>query len=219
MILRKSILTCIALVASVMVAQGEITEQQLSTIFQQHCATLKNLTIEHKPLLVAFSGTPGMGKSFVAKKLEDHYQAVRISTDLLRKLIESNTSISLQEYEGVLHTYLHYFFGHYDKPNKRFILDASIDRKYVQVVPFCAQHKINLIVVRLEVPRDIVVKRLCEREGAKSAWHRKHLDAWFTDYYNFANAYKNYVPYANVEGANFDQLIQAIDKNMDDSIV
>lgn len=207
-------LICFLISIVVMTIQGNITEEELNTIFQQHCLTLKNITIKNDPTLIAFSATPGMGKTFIAKKLEDYYHAIRISTDVLRKIIESNSSVSLQEYENVLHQYLLYFFKHYNQPNKRFILDASIDRKYIQVVPFCKQHKINVIIIRLEVPKDIVINRLQEREGIKASWYLKNLNQWLADYYNFADNYKNYISYTNSENSDFDLLIKKVNEKM-----
>jgi len=193
---------------------GEITQEQLAGIFKQHCSTLQNTAIEQKPLVVVFSGVPGMGKSTVAKKLEQEYKAIRVSTDQLRDLFREKTSITEADFDDALQKYVGYFFAHYNMPNKRLILDASIDRKYVTLFPFFEQHKINFIVVRLDVPRDIVVKRLNEREGTRAAWFLKNLDAWFADHHNFASNYTNYISYNNLDTSDFASLKQNIDKKI-----
>ena len=59
-------------------------------VFQSHLQILKHLDVANPRLLVMFSGTPGMGKTTVAKKLEDHLQAIRLSTDEARSLLRAN---------------------------------------------------------------------------------------------------------------------------------
>jgi hypothetical protein len=121
---------------------------------------------------------------------------------------------TIKEHDYALQQYLLYFFAHFKMPNKRFILDASIDRKYTQLFFFCKKHTINLIVIRLDVPRDIITKRLYDREGDKVTWYLKHLDAMFLDYHKFAESYKDYILFTNIDGASLIPLFQEIDKKI-----
>src|SRR5579871_5569731 len=89
-------------------ACGDISPDVLATIFQQHSAQLRNTQIEHKPFMITFSGVPGMGKSVVAKQLQDRYQAVLLSTDALRALFK-NAGIKASEYDEALQYYFAYF--------------------------------------------------------------------------------------------------------------
>jgi predicted kinase len=191
----------------------EFTENELSKMFDRHCAKLKNLDVAQKPLMITFSGTPGMGKSYVAKKLEDAYLGVRISTDDLRTLFDEIGVTTIQERDAILQQYLVYFFGHFKMPNRRFIFDASIDRKYKQLFPFCKQNNMPCIVIRLDVSRDMVMQRIQDR-GEKVSWHLKHIDAFFEDYYNFAKSCDDYILFANVDGADFSQLLEKLDKKI-----
>lgn len=204
----------ISFLAPFSLAYGEITVDVLEKMFKQHCSQLKNTHIQQKPFIITFSGTPGMGKSRLAQKLEDVYQAVRISTDTLRALFNSSASIELKEYDEALQKYFAYFFKRYSFPNKRMILDASIDRKYARLFPFFQLQNIEFVVVRLEVPRDVIVKRLIAREGDRAYWYLKHLDAWLLDYDNFAQQYKNYISYENLEESDLKNLTDEIDKNI-----
>lgn len=201
----------IASIVSVLVftsfAYSQISQEELAVLFKQHSAHLKNTQVPQNPLMIVFSGTPGMGKSTIAKKLEDALCAVRISTDEIRDfLFRLRTTVSEKEFDEALQQYMVYFFDHFKAPNRRFILDASIDRRYKLVFPFLEKNKIDVIVIRLEVPRELVVERLREREGKRIEWFLKHLDAWFMDYDNFAKIYRDYIPYANAGDSQFDEL-------------
>jgi len=202
------------LLTTIKIVSIELTEETLSKIFQRHCSLLKNIHVVQEPLIIAFSGTIGMGKSFIAKKLEDIYRGVCISTDDLRLLLTKIGKVTVKEYHSALEKYLRYFFEHFKMPNKRFILDASIDRKYTKLFSFCENNNINFIVIRLDVPYDIIVKRLDNREGGKIKWYLKRLDVMFLDYYNFANIYKDYILFANLDEADLSPLLQEINQRI-----
>jgi predicted kinase len=191
-------------------------EKILEKIFKEHCLQLKNTDIKQPPFFITFSGTPGMGKTFLAKQLEDKYKAVRIRTDDIRRLVESNLSNQRKQkdYENVLEEYLKYFFKHYKLANKRFILDASIDRRYKTLFPKLKAKNIKFVVIRLKVPRDLIAKRFTEREGDKANWYIKKLDAWLSDYDNFAAQYKDYISYENNNEIRLDKLFEEIDKEI-----
>lgn len=184
-----------------------ITEELLATVFSQHSAQLKHTEIAHAPFCITFSGTPGMGKSFVAKQLEQKYQAVRICTDELRLLATNTGSIERKEYEEFIQQYFAYFFKHYTGVNKRFIIDASIDRRYTVLFPFFEKLHIPFAVIRLEVPRDIVVMRIKEREKDNAENYLKFLDKWFTDYQEFEKHYTQYIRFNNQDREAVERLV------------
>ncbi len=192
-------------------AYSEIPQEVLSTVFEQHVLQLHNTHLEHKPFMITFSGVPGMGKSKLARELQDTYQAVLISTDALRALF-NNAGIKAKEYDEALQHYFVYFFKHYNQPNKRMILDASIDRKYVQLFPFFQQQNIGFVVVRLEVPQNIIIERIIAREGDKAPAYLKHMDKWVMDYNNFGQQYKDSISYAHHGEAKLKDLTDKIDK-------
>jgi len=167
-------------------------------IYTEHCKKLKNTDIQKKPFFICFSGTPGMGKSTLANKLEDHYKAVKIRTDDVRAIINS---LDLQDKKSALskiQDYLQFFFKEYQCPNKFIIIDASIDRTYTLLFPMLEKNKIPYLVIRLEVDPDTVLKRIQEREKDVKFYLSWMPDAR-KDYENFLvhNKNKNIIMFDN----------------------
>lgn len=152
-------------------------ERLCEELFAEHMKMLSHTEVAHPPLVVCFSATPGMGKTYIAKLVEEKYQAVRISTDAVRDLIRK--SASTMPREETLDEYLNYFLTHYKAPNHFFILDASIDRTYKRLFALWESKSVPFIVVRLEVPRQDVAERL-------SASYLPYLDLWQKDYDAFS---------------------------------
>ena len=130
-----------------------------------------------------------MGKTYIAKLLEEKYQAVRISSDEIRKLVRQ-IDASLPT-ESTLEAYWSYFVTHYKAPNQFLILDASIDRRYKLLFPYLEEKKIPYVVIRLQVPHEDVLDRLSMREGENKEKYVKHMAAWKADYEAFQAVYPN----------------------------
>lgn len=204
-------IAAIGLIFFIRSAVSVLDENTLEKIFKEHCSELKNTDIKLDPFVISFSGTPGMGKSFIAKKLEDIYKAVRISTDELRNLLESYF-IDKKNRESVVEEYLSYFLQNYKLPNKFIILDASIDRRYKQLFPYLKTKKIKFVVIRLQVPKDTIIERIKERDSSRAEWFLKNLDHWLQDYLEFANQFKEYISFDNEDNVSLDNLIVEINK-------
>ncbi|MCH9627955.1 MAG: hypothetical protein S4CHLAM2_16040 [Chlamydiales bacterium] len=126
--------------------------------------------------LILFSGTPGMGKTKVAKALEHHFRAIRVSADeariLLKKrsldvhrLVDPYIIWSLNRLASLFHNHL-------------IILDRSVDRTYDKTICFARQNGYTPFLVRLEVDKDIVKKRV-EKRG----WVVDHLSEKMKNYW------------------------------------
>lgn len=150
------------------------------SIFKQHVRLLKNTRISRKPLVVCFSGVPGMGISEIAKAVEAKFEGVRISNDEIRTIIKNAASPLAAQW--LMQAYLMYFMLSYSAPNKLIILDSSIDRRYAVMLPYLKLRGIPSIVVRLEMPYEQVVDTLTEREQAGDGVYLKFLDSWYADY-------------------------------------
>jgi len=77
------------LICSKLVSANNLSEfvgLESDRFFSEYVQTLKNLDVENHPLIISFSATPGMGKTTLAKILEEKFQAIRISSDDVRKL-------------------------------------------------------------------------------------------------------------------------------------
>lgn len=193
-----------------------IQEEALAALFKQHCTLLKNTDIQQAPFVITFSGTPGMGKSFIAKLIEERCCAVRVSTDEIRSLLAS-LDIKPADYDQALFSYFTYFMQHYTLPNKRIIVDASIDRKYKQVFAYLKKNKVNYLVVRLEVPRELIIERIKQREGIKAEFYYKNLDGWLKDYEEFGKKNVADITFDNSTCGAYDNLIDQISMHLSKS--
>lgn len=191
-----------------------LSRELLEKIYSEHIAQLPYTEIEQDPFVITFSGVPGMGKSFIAEKLTEHFKAVRICSDDIRDILQKLPDIDKKNREKVLEEYLMYFLQHYNFPNKRIILDASIDRRYVKLFSYLERHEIPFIVIRLEVPRELIVERIKHREGKLAHNYLKLLDHWFENYEEFGSNYKDYFLFKNVPGASLDVVIDEIDNRL-----
>jgi hypothetical protein len=150
------------------------------SIFKRHIRSLAHTRIEHKPLVVCFSGVPGMGKTHVAKIIEQTYQAVRVSADDIRAIIGTITNGQTTQF--LTQVYILYFFLSYTAPNKFIVLDMSIDRNYRLLFPYLKLRGIPYVVVRINTPYEQVVACLTQREKANHGTYIQFLPSWYADY-------------------------------------
>lgn len=182
------------------------------SVFKQHVRLLKNTRIQHAPLVVCFSGVPGMGIPEIAKIIEDKFEAVRISNDQIRTVIKNFTSPLGAQW--LMQGYLMYFLLSYSAPNKFLILDSSIDRRYAVLLPYLKMKGIPCITVRLEMPYEQVVERLTEKEQAGDGLYLKFLDSWYADYDTFGQCCPATIVVKNNKNAPLmlDKLFALIDQ-------
>jgi predicted kinase len=157
-------------------------------VFQEHCRLLKHLQKENSPGIIAFSAVPGMGKTRIAKHLEMRLEAVRLSSDQMRTLLK-NHQINPEKRDEATHQreldhYLQYCLARLDAmhPNKLYVLDMSVDRTWGQIHALASQKEIPMFLIRVDVHREVVEKRLKEREGPQESAYLKYMDSWYRDY-------------------------------------
>jgi hypothetical protein len=146
---------------------------------EQAVAAIENenpyLSVENAPLIIAFSGTPGMGKTHLAKAVQERYEGVRVSTDTARKYLG-------KKLHGTFVPVVNKLLD--GSPNQLLILDSSIDRKYSEVEEFAREHSIPLVTIRLLAERGLVEERIHESKE-NPAYYMKYLDLWYSDYEKF----------------------------------
>jgi thymidylate kinase len=126
--------------------------------------------------------------------------------------------IDKKDQERAVKEYLFYMLQRYNFPNRRLILDASVDRIYIKLFPYFEKHKIPFMVIRLDVPREIIVERIMQREGKSARYYLNMLDKWFESYEEFGNNYKNYFLFKNVPGASPDAITDEIEHRLNAQI-
>lgn len=190
-------------------------------VFKQQCHTFKYLYHKNPSGIIGFSATPGMGKTRLAKHLENRLQAIRINSDEIRNLLrhhhvnpdKCDPATGLREID----CYLHYCLARLEAlyPNKLYILDMSLDRTFDKVNEMAMQNHMKIFVIRLVVNRPIVESRLHKREVTEDASYLMSLGSWFKDYEAFGRRFvSDYVFDNNEEGAaeNISDLVRSIEQ-------
>lgn len=167
---------------------------------------LKNRDVNHRSIMLTFSGVPGSGKTTLARRLAVDLRAQYVQHDQIRQMI---TAEGYEPRNFSIQTISHLVIDEIMKNdrNKFVILDASIDRAWPVFFSHVAEWGISPIVIRLNVPRAILKQRLQERDGIDNI-HLERFDKFMTQFENC----KAQVPVDFELETNYDynQLVQHI---------
>ncbi len=182
------------------------------TIYKYHIRSLNNLNYKNKHTnkrrFICFSGVPGSGKSYLAKKLEKKYNAVRINTDDIRMLFVK-LGFSFANIEKELDSYIFHFLKHYHYPNLFFILDASIDRRFKKFFTLLKNLAFSVFIIRLSPEISVIQKRLKRTKGKYASLFIKNLPSWLKDFKKFGEQNMCDIQYGSK--FNFSALCSLID--------
>lgn len=162
----------------------------LKKIFKKHKPKLKHLNIEHKKLIICFSGIPGTGKTYISKILEKRYKAVRIRSDQIRKIIKKlgNKTPKLldEDYkEKILRKYLLDLLRKHPFRNNLIILDSGIDREYPKIFLLAKEHGFQLFIIRIKANRRTATKGVIKKLGKLDDNFINSIDRWVLEYKAF----------------------------------
>ena len=162
----------------------------LDAIIQEHITTLPNLDKEHEPLLILFSATAGMGKTTVAKKIEDALGAVRITLDEVRILMKKYGVYPLtgteQDRITCIMNYLDKLLLALEKKSKNHlvILDDTVDRMHQKIATIAANHKCPTFLIQVKASKETAIRRIKAREKDPQGY-LDNMDRWYKDYLAF----------------------------------
>lgn len=145
-------------------------------VFEKHTQKLSHLHKKNPKLLILFSGTPGMGKTFISKKLEDHFHGIRVSSDEVREILRED---KIRD-EKIVNDYLLWSLKKLSQvsPNHLIILDRSIDRPYETYLQFANSFGYEVFLIRLQVDRKKVEDRIHERNTSVKILLKRLNDRW-----------------------------------------
>jgi predicted kinase len=117
-----------------------------------------------KPVFVAVSGLPGVGKSYFCSKLAERLPFVVLESDALRKVLYSTPSYSLKESQYLFQA-VHLLIERLLKKGISLILDATnlSERHRERLYSIADRLSARLILVRVEAPAEVVRQRLESR--------------------------------------------------------
>lgn len=158
-------------------------------VLNEHVATLKNLSTANSPKFVLFSGAPGMGKTTLAKRIEDELHALRISTDEIRTILKKYGMNADAKIAGTQMTYLSGYLVNLaywiekNSPNKLWVIDASMDKNYDEMVNFAKLKKAPTFLVRLVTSKETALARL--KTIPEADFYLPQFEGWWAAYTTF----------------------------------
>lgn len=131
------------------------------------------------PTLVVFSAIPGSGKSELTKRLIAEYDFTRLANKDIRDAIQSTGHAD----DVIIGDYTLWLLDKLVQQGSRSIVfDRNIDQWYEPIREWASQNSYKFIVVRIEVSRAILEKRLHNREGDKVPHVLSVLDFYQTQH-------------------------------------
>jgi hypothetical protein len=135
-------------------------EHIFEKVFEVHKRNISYLRESHPNMMILFSGTPGMGKTVVAKRLEERFHAVCLSSDDVRQILRK------QHYrEDLTNKYLEWCIVKLlqTEPNHLFIIDKSIDRTFNTYSKVATDHLCTMFLIQMRVQQATAEKRIRSR--------------------------------------------------------
>jgi predicted kinase len=148
----------------------------------EYTSLLKNRDVDHRRVILTFSGVPGSGKTTLARRLAMDLRAQYVQHDQIRQMI---TAEGYEPMDFSIQTISHLIIDEImnNDRNKFVILDASIDRAWPTFFRHVAEWGISPIVIRLNVSHTIIKQRLQERDGVNNV-HSERLDTFMAQFEN-----------------------------------
>ncbi|HET8670778.1 MAG TPA: ATP-binding protein [Candidatus Saccharimonadales bacterium] len=146
--------------------------------------SLPNKEVRQAKRIVLFSGVVGSGKSTIARAIEQELKAVRVSNDEIRERITASNP----EIESAQREKLKLKIGNdvlerlANETSGLIVVDASCDRGYDDYRAWAEKHGYRIILLRIDVPRDVIEQRIRERgnRGHRSIeGSLAHLNTWW----------------------------------------
>jgi len=153
--------------------------QQLAT---EYLMAMKNRQLRQKPACIIFSGVPGSGKTTLARKLARDLHAQYIRHDDIRELARScGYNLAELTVSSISRIVMDVIMR--DDANKLVVIDASLDRTWPLFFEHTTEHGALPVIIRLDVPRTVVEKRISERPKSDFG-SVTNLDKFFEQFEN-----------------------------------
>ncbi|HEU4966104.1 MAG TPA: HAD-IA family hydrolase [Candidatus Saccharimonadales bacterium] len=175
-----------------------MTEETFQHIANDYYASLSHKDVRQPRCLVIFSGVPGSGKTTVACALEERLGVVCLSNDeVRRRIVAADPDIRREDQEHAKFIISNKVLDKLAEETQNVIvLDASCDRGYDEYATWAEKHEYRIVLVRLEIPREVIVRRLEKRLAEndepvikRSGWFEK-IGLWWQQWEAFGEEHK-----------------------------
>lgn len=172
-----------------------MNKKLIEDIANTYYAALTNKEVRQPRYIVLFSGVVGSGKSTIARAIEHNLRAVRVSNDEIRDRIvvavpmiqpEIREEVKLKIGKAIMSRLSQETSG-------LIVVDASCDRGFNEYYESAKRNGYRVILLRLEIPRDVIERRIRERgdlgyrDVARSL---NMLDTWWRQWEAFGKTHK-----------------------------
>lgn len=138
-------------------------------LFNAYLPSIHKLNYPNNKLYITFSAVTGSGKTWLANKIAEHFSGLYLSADDVRRTaLELYPEISRQDLDQLIASFapsiqdrlLHY-------PNQMHIVDTNIDKYAQQVFAKAKSIRFPLLIIRIDVGRATLEKRIITRPKNK----------------------------------------------------
>lgn len=182
---------------------------------------LHNLSASNPKLLVVFSGGNAMGKSTISARLAQDLQAIVLSNDDLRHMIEQQwPNTPRVETNRYMWQYMFELYGRLNTitPNGLVVRDGVIDWYHDKILPLFEQQGYEIFIIAFDVPRAKRVE-LIEARGDTEVAKVSGLLAMIDDHLVYEKKFRSlYTPDVTLTSDNlFDHnyVVQAVQNRLD----
>lgn len=158
-------------------------------IFEKHALQFSHFKESNPKIIILFSGTTGMGKTWLASQLESQFRGIRISSDDVRAILKKD---NIRD-DKLVDDYLLWTLKTLDSrsDNHFIILDRTIDRnenRHEMYLNFAKNYGYQIFLIRLVADKEKVAQRIVDR-GTNVASLLKRLDNRWHEYELSAQRY------------------------------
>lgn len=198
------------------------THPSFDSIIQEHITLLSNLDKVNPPLMILFSATPGMGKTTLATKIQDVFDAVKITVDDARKLLVKHAipvkgdstykSLPIEEKIECIVNYLDQLIQEIRKISKNqfFIIDDSVNQWHDKIKRIADKNGMQIFLIRLDVSKAKAIERIKQREQDPQGY-LDAMDTWYYFYQQFDAHLVDYV-FCNEKAFDSKQVDELLNK-------
>jgi len=188
-------------------------DQLITQVATRYYDSLAHKDSAHDKYLMLFSGVPGSGKSTVAGALERELDGLRFSNDEIRdQIMELAPEIKAATREHIKSEVVSKVMGRLaEVPNGLIIIDASCDRGYDDYATWAANRNYRIILLRMEVSRDVIERRIVQRgnQGYRDASRGLGaLDTWWRQWEEFGQVHE--ADLTITEGMSPDEVVRIV---------
>lgn len=162
-------------------------------------------------LLISFSGIAGSGKSTLAMKIAKEFNGILINKDDIRNIISSvEKDLDGEQTHQLAQEYIFKLLNNLkSKGYKLFIIDAGVDRQYVEYKEWCKENEFELFVIQIIIDKATAIERLRIREKDNFDHYKKNIDIWIKDQKKFQrNGLASYVLESHSDRTDLIQTIR-----------